>query len=78
MQIDDILKAVNLADYDGAKVLEVSIDDLKFLCNEIIDLRANNRRYKDNIKILEAKLYHSVINKPIKLETYNKRGELNR
>jgi hypothetical protein len=76
MEVKNILEAINLADYDGIKRIEISIDDLQELRHEIINLYNNasiQRKERDRLQLEYNRLLRA---KNISLETYNKKGEL--
>jgi hypothetical protein len=76
MEVNNILEAIKLSDYDGIKRIEVSIDDLRKLRHEILNLYNNasiQRKERDRLQLEYNRLLRA---KNISLETYNKKGEL--
>jgi hypothetical protein len=76
MDVKNILEAINLADYDGIKRIEISINDLQELRYEIINLYNNAECHKKEKSRLQAEINKLLRAKNISLETYNKKGEL--
>jgi len=60
--LDNLLKGINLADYEGVNELIVSIEDLKTLRREVIVLKALNEDKEQKIGSLTAQLAE-VVNK---------------
>jgi len=69
-RIDNLLKAINLANYDAVDNVEVSISDLIALKNHIELLREQNKALCKQIHILDSKLSLRVLERPIKLDRY--------
>jgi hypothetical protein len=76
MEVKNILEAINLADYDGIKRIEISIDDLQELRHEIINLYSKAEIHKKEMARLRTELNKMFRVKNISLEAYNKKGEL--
>ena len=68
--VDTIMKAINLSNYDGVKSLEVSIEDLLCLRSEIEYLRRHNLELSKQTHILDTKLALKSLESPIKLDLY--------
>lgn len=68
--INKILKAINLADYDGHRSLEVTMEDLLLLREEVLSLRANIVKNKVAVSTLEAKVELLKIDRAVKLDMY--------
>ena len=64
--LDTLLKAINIANTDGAKVLQIEIEDLMLLKREIERLRHKNKQLDQEI----AQLRCEVLKKPIRLRAY--------
>lgn len=70
MKVDNILKAINMADMDGVKQVTVDIDDLLILRETINNLRLRNANLRADLEIAIAKSFLKEIEKPIKLDYY--------
>ena len=68
--VENILNAINLADLDGLKSVEVDVKDLKVLRDEIKLYRAVAEELKKQKAILSSKLSLSVLDRPFKLNLY--------
>jgi acyl-[acyl carrier protein]--UDP-N-acetylglucosamine O-acyltransferase len=75
MEVENILQAINLADYDGIKRIEISIDDLQKLRHEIINLYSKAEIHRKEKARLQAEYNKLSRVKNISLEAYNKKGE---
>lgn len=69
-QLDNILKAINLASYDSAEVLSVELQDLRLLRSVIMDQNTALKNAEREIHILSAKLALKDIERPMKLRAY--------
>jgi hypothetical protein len=69
-KVDNLLKAINLADYDNLKSVEISLDDLKLLRGHIITLEDLISSEQKRHVIAISKLQLELLEKPIKLDIY--------
>ena len=70
MKVDNILKAINMADMDGVKQVTVDIDDLLVLRETINNLRLHNANLRADLEIANAKVVLKGLETPIKLDYY--------
>jgi len=70
MKLNDILSAINLADFEGVKEVSVKITDLKELSNRIVLLEKQLNEQRKEVSILRSKISLKILNKPIRLDTY--------
>ena len=70
MLLDNLLKGINLADLDGIKEIEVSVEDLQLMRREILNGRELVQRLCRDINISDAKLGLCQLDRPIRLDTY--------
>jgi len=70
MLLDNLLKGINLADLDGIKEIEVSVEDLQLMRREILKGRELVQRLCRDINISDAKLGLCQLDRPIRLDTY--------
>ena len=68
--LEQLLKAINLANYDNLKSVEVSMSDLMMLKNTIESLQIQNKILKADVNIANAKACLKVIESPVKLSLY--------
>jgi hypothetical protein len=76
MEVNNILQAINLADYDGIKRIEISVNDLQKLRHEIINLYNNASVQRKERARLQVEYNRPLRVQNISLEAYNKKGEL--
>jgi len=69
-KVDNLPKAINLADYDNLKSVEISLDDLKPLRSHIISLEDLIKSEQKRHVIAISKLQLELLEKPIKLNIY--------
>lgn len=69
-QIDNIIKAINMADFDNIDTLEVSIEDLKLLRAHILEQQETLARVNKEARVLHAKLSLRNLERPRKLKEY--------
>ncbi len=69
-KVDNLLKAINLADYDGLKRLDVSMEDLKLLRSHIKLIEDTIKSEQKRHVVAISKLQLELIEKPIKLDIY--------
>ena len=65
-----IIKAINMANYDNIKTVEVDIEDLLLLKDVIESLQKQNNILKNDVNIANAKLALRVFDTPISLRAY--------
>lgn len=70
MQLETLLKAINMADMEGVKTLSVDIQDLIRLRDTIKILQLDKQDLKREVSILDAKLSLKALETPIKLNCY--------
>ena len=70
MQLETLLKAINMADMEGVKTLSVDIQDLILLRDTIKILQLDKQDLKREACILDAKLSLRALETPIKLNCY--------
>jgi tRNA threonylcarbamoyladenosine modification (KEOPS) complex Pcc1 subunit len=75
MEVKNILEAINMADYDGIKRIEISVNDLQTLRHEIINLYSKAEVQRKDLARLRTELNKMFKVKNISLEAYNKKGE---
>jgi acyl-[acyl carrier protein]--UDP-N-acetylglucosamine O-acyltransferase len=75
MEVSNILEAINLADYEGVKRIEVSVNDLQTLRHEIINLYSKAEIHRKEMARLQAEYNKLSRVQNISLEAYNKKGE---
>lgn len=69
-KVDNLLKAINLADMDGLKTVQVDTEDLIVLRGHILEQNKQITRLAKDIVILEIKLNMTQVEKPINLRAY--------
>jgi hypothetical protein len=69
-ELEKILKAINLANYDNLKTVEVNMSDLLLLKDTIESLQLQNKILKADVHIANAKAYLKVIESPVRLRLY--------
>jgi hypothetical protein len=69
-RLDNLLKAINLADYDGVKTVDVDMPDLLLMRSVILDQQRALEKAAKEIHILEAKVLIKVLDKPVRLDLY--------
>ena len=70
MQLETLLKAINMADMEGVKTLSVDIQNLIRLRDTIKILQLDKQDLKREVSILDAKLSLKALETPIKLNCY--------
>jgi hypothetical protein len=75
MDVENILKAINLADYDGIKRIEISISDLQTLRHEILNLYSKIDIYKKEKARLQSDYNKLLRLKNVSLECYDRKGD---
>ena len=69
-KLDTLLKAINLANYDNLKTVEVSLEDLVLLRNTIIELQDQIKGLKKEEQTTRIKFALEQLDKPVKLSIY--------
>jgi len=69
-RLDNLLKAINLADYDGVKTVDVDMPDLLLMRSIILDQQRALAKAAKEIHILEAKVVLKALDKPVRLDLY--------
>ena len=69
-RLDNLLKAINLADYDGVKTVDVDMPDLLLMRSVILDQQRALEKAAKEIRILEAKVLIKALDKPVRLDLY--------
>lgn len=69
-RLDNLLKAINLADYDGVKTVDVDMPDLLLMRSVILDQQKALEKAAKEIRILEAKVVLKALDKPVRLDLY--------
>mgnify|MGYP000462200937 CR=1 FL=1 len=69
-RLDNLLKAINLADYDGVKTVDVDMPDLLLMRSVILDQQRALEKAAKEIHILEAKVLIKALDKPVRLDLY--------
>lgn len=69
-KLNDLLKAINLANLDGVKQASVDIEDLLIMRETILSQQEALRRANKNIHIVESKLALRMLDSPIRLKVY--------
>lgn len=69
-RLDNLLKAINLADYDGVKTVDVDMPDLLLMRSVILDQQKALEKAAKEIRILEAKVLIKVLDRPVRLDLY--------
>ena len=69
-EIETLLKAINLASYEGIKEVTVSVNDLLSLRGYILALNDDIARLKNDNNIINAKLCLRDLEKPTQLRMY--------
>ncbi len=69
-RLDNLLKAINLADYDGVKTVDVDMPDLLLMRSVILDQQKALEKAAKEIRILEAKVLIKALDKPVRLDLY--------
>lgn len=69
-RLDNLLKAINLADYDGVKTVDVDMPDLLLMRSVILDQQRALEKAAKEIHILEAKVALKALDKPMRLDLY--------
>lgn len=69
-RLNEILKGINLAHYDGLKSIVVRIDDLQLLRATVLDQQKALEKANKEIFLLRSTLMVKDISKPIKLEHF--------
>ena len=64
-RLDNLLKAINLADYDGVKTVDVDMPDLLLMRSVILDQQRALEKAAKEIHILEAKVLIKALDKPV-------------
>jgi len=65
-----LCKAINLADHDGLKNVDVLVGDLMLLRDEVLLNQAIVEGLKKELNIVNSKLALRTLEAPIKLDTY--------
>lgn len=69
-ELDLLIKAINIANLEGVKVVETEISDLMFLQSVIKDQQTALKKLNRDIHILEAKISVQSLKKPVRLRVY--------
>ena len=69
-RLDNLLKAINLADYDGVKTVDIGMPDLFLMRSVILDQQKALEKAAKEIRILEAKVVLKALDKPVRLDLY--------
>jgi len=69
-RLDNLLKAINLADYNGVKTVDVDMPDLLLMRSVILDQQRALEKAAKEIHILEAKVLVKALDKPVRLDLY--------
>ena len=69
-RLDNLLKAINLADYDGVKTIDIGMPDLLLMRSVILDQQKALEKVAKEIRILEAKVVLKALDKPVRLDLY--------
>jgi len=69
-RLDNLLKAINLADYNGVKTVDVDMPDLLLMRSVILDQQKALEKVAKEIHILEAKVLIKALDKPVRLDLY--------
>ena len=69
-RLDNLLKAINLADYNGVKTVDVDMTDLLLMRSVILDQQRALEKVAKEIHILEAKVLIKALDKPVRLDLY--------
>lgn len=69
-RLDNLLKAINLADYDGVKMVDIGMPDLLLMRSVILDQQKALGKAAKEIRILEAKVVLKALDKPVRLDLY--------
>ncbi len=69
-RLDNLLKAINLADYNGVKTVDVDMPDLLLMRSVILDQQKALEKVAKEIHILEAKVIIKALDKPVRLDLY--------
>lgn len=69
-RLDNLLKAINLADYNGVKTVDVDIPDLLLMRSVILDQERALEKMTKEIHILEAKVALRALARPVRLDLY--------
>jgi hypothetical protein len=69
-RLDNLLKAINLADYNGVKTVDVDMPDLLLMRSIILDQQKALEKVAKEIHILEAKVVLKALDKPVRLDLY--------
>lgn len=69
-ELDLLIKAINIANLEGVKVVETEISDLMFLQSVIKDQQTALKKLNRDIHILEAKISIQSLKKPVRLRVY--------
>ena len=69
-RLDNLLKAINLADYNGVKTVDVDMPDLLLMRSVILDQQRALEKVAKEIHILEAKVLIKALDKPVRLDLY--------
>lgn len=69
-RLDNLLKAINLADYDGVKTVDADMPDLLLMRSVILDQQKALEKAAKEIRILEAKVLIKALEKRVKLDLY--------
>jgi hypothetical protein len=70
MLLDELLKAINTAEYENLKQVTVRIEHLQELRHAVITLREQLKVCKKDLAVVDAKLSLCQLEKPIKLDMY--------
>ena len=69
-RLDNLFKAINLADYNGVKTVDVDMPDLLLMRSVILDQQKALEKVAKEIHILEAKVLIKALDKPVRLDLY--------
>ena len=69
-RLDNLLKAINLADYNGVKIVDVDMQDLLLMRAVILDQQKALEKVAKEIHILEAKAVLKALDRPVRLDLY--------
>ena len=69
-KLDNLLKAINLANYDSLKAVTVSLSDLMFLRETVKSQQETIKQMQREIYVLQAKVELKSIEQAINLDSF--------
>ena len=69
-KLDNLLKAINLANYDSLKAVTVSLSDLMFLRETVKSQQETIKQMRREICVLQAKVELKSIEQAINLDSF--------